>query len=434
MRNQSRFKRVCKGLLLALLIVVCLHIGTTVVLKWAVSNKVAALRRAGEPAYAEDMVGPSVPDAQNGAIELGKAIKALESKSLPPSIAEYIQGYGSEALGGSDSFDDNWWKLTDLELSSARHIVSLIEAGIAKPAVVFADDLYHSRGDYYNYDRKLGRVARFLRLKANCDARNGRMHEAAETILDMITVSRNFLCKASPGGLSRYSRFRWGGMKAVSEALRFGEFSNYDAGRLEEALTITDMNLVLTCQLRETRANMLTGVRDHVPYGCELEGTTDAEARANWVIVQPLVQFVLLRLLGYTDEAIGLCSKSPAPNRSALIALGRRYWRSLFDEGLDESYFKRWDQRQSWFNLTRIAIRTKSFKREHGTYPASLSQLGPSIPTDPVSGKPYSYLRIGKGFAVYGKGDHEWYSVRFRNPTLRQKLDDKVLIGWIFKD
>jgi len=59
-------------------------------------------------------------------------------------------------------------------------------------------------------------------------------------------------------------------------------------------------------------------------------------------------------------------------------------------------------------DLGRIALMLKSYKQQHGQYPASLDELAQrqntEMPTDPFSGKAYLYTRQGEGFMAYSIG------------------------------
>lgn len=222
MNTQSRKKRMFKRIILILLIIIGLHAGITALLKWKVNSRIEALRRAGEPMYVQDMLGSPIPDSQNGAVELTKVINILESKTLPPNIADYIKYSRKE-------YSDKWWKQTDRELSANKHIFRLIEAGISKPRTGFTDDHIEKIGELYAYDSKLDKVRKILKLKILCIARNKQMHQTADTILDMMTLSNKFLTKYSPDGSYRHRIFLYGGTNLIDDALRYGEFGREDS-------------------------------------------------------------------------------------------------------------------------------------------------------------------------------------------------------------
>lgn len=152
-------------------------------------------------------------------------------------------------------------------------------------------------------------------------------------------------------------------------------------------------------------------------------------------LIEPLIQYMELCVLDYSDEAIRECSKGSLLDRNKTLALGSPY-EPVRDFGrfIDVYDFERLDRAQSGINLARLVIKIKSYKRDNGRYPDSLKQLGSNSPSDPFTGKTYNYSRIDHGFALYGKGNQMWPHRMVKNPSLEQKLEHRVLIGWIYKN
>jgi len=65
------------------------------------------------------------------------------------------------------------------------------------------------------------------------------------------------------------------------------------------------------------------------------------------------------------------------------------------------------DKGSARLRAAQIALALETYKAEHASYPASLSDLekgNRKLPTDPFTGQAYRYRQVGKGFIVYSVG------------------------------
>ncbi len=371
--------------------------------------------------YAQDMLGPPIPDNQNGAVELTKAIKILESKTLPANIADYIK-YSRK------KYSDKWWKQTERELYSLECVFQLIRAGMHKPGIRFADDDLFRTGEFFKYDNRLDRVSRLLQLQAICDARNGRMHQSSEIILDMMAFSRRFLTIHSPSGFDRYNMF--GNTRTIHAFLKYGEFNREDSKRLDEELAAFHTGKYTIRYLRDRRISFIKYVEWLQSTAIPISDENELEAKAQVVVFEPLIRYAELCVLDYTDKAIKGYAKMDIPDRKEILVTRCPFGTQNYI--INEGYFASLDARQSYKNIARIAIKIKSYKRDNGEYPVSLKKLGSSIPTDPFTGKSYYYERINRGFKLYGKGIEGSIYPLPEKPTPEEKLRHEGMIGWIF--
>lgn len=95
----------------------------------------------------------------------------------------------------------------------------------------------------------------------------------------------------------------------------------------------------------------------------------------------------------HEDQAL----KAQEPNWTAPLA-------RMLTPVLSRANEKR-DAAQADLDLCRIVLALQDYRASHGQYPAALPPASPALHlTDPFSGKPYVYVREGKGFLVYSIG------------------------------
>jgi hypothetical protein len=92
-------------------------------------------------------------------------------------------------------------------------------------------------------------------------------------------------------------------------------------------------------------------------------------------------------------------SKVPTPNNLIAEMIG----------GVFENAREKWVSRDAALVLIRVEVALFRFKKDHGSFPATLAELTPvylaAIPADPFGGKPLHYaLQDGAGFQLYSVG------------------------------
>jgi hypothetical protein len=97
--------------------------------------------------------------------------------------------------------------------------------------------------------------------------------------------------------------------------------------------------------------------------------------------------------------------------------------------------FGRASQKCDWAmaqnGLLQTALALKTYRREHGSYPETLTGLPWAVPEDPFSGRPFIYRRQGAGFRLYSLGpdleDNKGQPILF---GLRRTEPAKSPSGW----
>jgi hypothetical protein len=388
-------------------------------LEWRVERRLAALRAAGEPVYAEDF-DPGMPAAgSNGADDLIRAGNMVEQ-------SEEMQAYDQLTADYAVSLP-----LTDAEKHAAARAVSanrealrLVEAGLAKPHVRWPGD--YRRELSFQLKPWLGGTRSLARL-LHADALQA--HEAGREVQALARVWQMFRLGRAVDRYPETTAHAVGaGLEDFAARILADMASDLRVGAGEGSTTAAEVRdlIGITLDDQPSRASMLRALRntrkDDFLRLQELEThVLNGWPRFSRFATRPFVMHcagTMLRLDAAWIDAFRTSSDLPAAatrahevveatstNSSDLSQLA-----SLSLSGLERS--GQWEYlRLAERRMAAAALAMRLYAVDHGgARPQSLAELVPTylpcVPADPMTsgGAPLRYVSKGGRPAVYSAG------------------------------
>lgn len=242
-------------------------------------------------------------------------------------------------------------------------------------------------------DAKLVDICILLAARAACEAQDGELSRALDTLLN------GYKLAALHADWQHYYGFqlRYYANRQLDRVLwRIADvalLSPADTERVLRALDARKPAEALATSLRNHAVRIELGEEgDHLGLG--------QTANAGFA-------FLGRGTLERTNQLIGLFGKPPYQVRAELERIGEHklagYWLNRFVDNAIQAY-KLYARDAFAGDMTRLAFALMAWRREHGNYPASLGEMQPfpfpEVPKDPLTGTPVEYTPSSPGFVL----------------------------------
>ncbi|MBL7224427.1 MAG: hypothetical protein ISS72_11285 [Candidatus Brocadiae bacterium] len=387
-----------------------------------INRRVRAMRQAGEPSTLAELAAayPEPPEGQNAAPILQKAFDLMEKigddnhpllpivgnaklpandEAIPPAMRAAIRAY----------------------LEDHAEVLELLHLAAAKEGCKFPLDLEDGVGMQLPHLSKIRNAARLLALEAIERTEEGKVDEAAESLVAALRLGRSLanepvlisgLVRVACDAIAVAQIERWASQaKPSAAALQRVEAALQDAAdptfmhKTIVAERCFGMDIYRTHVLDPKKRGELgaLGIGD-APF---LRVAPRAYFKSDMVAYIDLMnEYTATARLPYPQSLIqaGAAGKTIAEripryfiiSRMILPALGR-----VFIEG--QNHMARLDS-------ARLGLAALRYRAQKGKLPDTLDALAPdfvkAVPVDPFNGKPLLYRTTPQGFTVYSLGEN----------------------------
>lgn len=397
-------KRIGKGIIVLVVVLIAAHTIATVVLGYMVKMKIAAIKAKGEPVSFADLNREKIPDSENAAVIYMRVIKAYRE----PAVSDRWFRPFSKEWRKQGAATPNLWREVGQALESQQGIIDQIEAAASRPKCRYPISLDANGLPIFSHYARMKHLEQLLSVNASYNAANGDMDEAVRSIELGFKLSESL--KDDPliiGFLVRISLIRIVSA-SIKKSLEYGDISESQAKYLFDLLADID--------LHSDYENVIVGERVVGIEGYErirrkgYSGIIADIPKDRYVISDRLLKYRLLgpyagrpfsyaQELDYLKEMSDQIEIASLPSREAM----NKKSKPTFDRA-----------RGSHISCaTRIAgsqilLALAAYKDRYGSYPETLaelkSKLGWKLPEDPFSGKDFLYKRQGNGYLLYSVG------------------------------
>lgn len=384
--------------------------------RWLVSQELARIWAAGEPASAEDLaasyrVSADVPDATaawqqplmaiNGGI-LGRypyGFAILDHEALPPPP-------------GND-----WRGLNRAEKYLAKHaaLMEQIDRAAATPGLCrYLEDFSGGYQTLLPHVQWMSLVTRLVALRAHVRAHQGDASGAMSDVLTILraaeTLGREPVMVTQQ---SRLARLQFG-VDVVENLLPATPWDDQQLAAIEEALLAIDVRPGLALAVEGERVNGLLAFDD---------ATTAGAGKTPGIVYKALIrddQVAYLRSMRELLEAVQIDWPHPLQltedyraesidKLSVPAPLGRGTW--AVPSGVSgplRSLIERAAITTARLRAAATGVAALRFHQTEGRWPHTLEELAPKwiavVPKDPFTGKPLKMLADDEGLVVYSVG------------------------------
>ncbi|MHB1463327.1 MAG: hypothetical protein ACYC1M_18725 [Armatimonadota bacterium] len=444
---------------LVLVLVVCYSL-TTYLLERRFVAEITALRAQGQPVTAADLVRPTVPDKQNGAVVFAKAFKLLESKDgeKATDTLRYMMS-GKRPVAGKSKSEFSMPPMPVLPLQQAKPgvpvmppmsaapqrmvkgitpwpeviraakqlagVVPITREALSRPDCQFPMDTNPDSLATPKHYAGLRYLVSVLSALAVVDAHDGKMGQAYDKIsLAFATaqVNRKEQNVVAALRLLSYVEMANSGLQKV---LEYGTPTPAQAARLNQLLTGPKLESQLVYGLQGERALNLTMAnriyRIFMPEGLKgISGGSSKDTKHGdsmlGYLLRPVVYFNGITGLRAVSQTISIAEKhypSAKQQQDELVKIENRNPRYAPMAEIVFPVFTTAVMKPhttcAKTALTQILLAAQQYKASHSQYPETMAQvrsMGISdIPMDPFNGNDFVYKRTTKGFKVYSVGE-----------------------------
>ena len=417
-RRLTRAQRIIGWLALSPLL---LYAGWFAWESWQLHREFAALRAAGLPMEAADLLPGPVPDEQNAAIPLQQALALMTDLNRASGLTRPVDEFLSAMEFCSSAEDINTWVATDggkragaiitLSRSPFDAIMLLIEQAAARPQCVFPPTV---KVGSFAIGPTLGPfrpAVRLLAIRAKLRAADGTMDAALVDLMRILRLDQHL------GALPTYDNE----LLAIS-----GDSICIDALTLilhlpaKAAVRSAEWHRVLDLVTTRRQAACNSMVRaldgERILCGGPLFGNffagRDPEGNSEeggWIfatVLRPVIYVEYRAFLADTAagrrQVVALASTSYQPPRlprAGSWLLGNMLGLPMLAAP------KACAKHMADLDLARLGL-ALMLAHEAGGYPPTLdpATLLPDAPRDPFGGAPYHYQRLDHGFRLWSVG------------------------------
>lgn len=390
---------------------------------WQVGKRVAALRRAGEPVYLEEVRVPEVAEAENAWGDYVRLFHITGDPSVPGSSRARGLGEMSEsqygALTGYATSDAELGKL--LHAPEVRRSVAALKTASLKPQMVRPLDKVEG-GQVFAQWHSFSSAILVCRNLALASALQGDIAQATELLLIGLRVSRHVTddrgLMAQLVALSMYSRT----VASVRDVLMRGIIPQTQSSKLRQELSRQEHQVISGI----VRSSAFERAYDMTAYR-KLQWSPRSGARlyhfclkmdrpkpavmgmiASAIAANPVYwkrqQMILLDVAGRLIEL----SKTPTQHLPQLKEMAASGDRPSVDLAMGKATSARVMMhtllQQMRMNQLSVALALNDYYREHGRYPERLAELPQPLPGDVLSGEGFRYRRVGGKYLLYAIG------------------------------
>ncbi len=389
--------------------------------------ELSALRASGAPLTWEEAAPKPVPDDQNAAV-LYQQVFHVDfttgaSSSLLADFTTEEQELAQRFSRQPNEEDARWLRTYFADAQRAKCLRILRQASL-KPHAVFGIRWDLGPAALFPHYLKMRAATRVMVQKANLAAYDGDMTEALGWHATVLRMSRHVIDEpvmiADLVGIAMQSM----SFRELKRLLRDHDLPPGAADELDAALADFDMQGALKHALIGERAlglqcfemayeNPITFMQQSGGSGTGFEalGTIGR-------VFGPMKKADMLTYVRSMRESISLADRPARVGQARADALAQeieslQFWQAPLTKMLGPAFSRaggKADQAVANITMCRLVLALKAYRREHGAYPASLTELQPAlgwtIPDDPFSGKPYVYRTQEHGFILYSVGEN----------------------------
>ena len=417
MKPASRL--ILRAAIVLALSVLLVHVGLSIASRIALRHAYAALRSAGRPMDAKDLIPKEVPLDDNAAPLYESAFALLASESFGErDLGRALRDTALEYLAQPDSEDKRDAFAPLLDHPVAAQALERIERAAARTRCRF--NLDYSQGPMLQTPHVKGmiHVGRLLPAKAVLEARRGdpaRAWQTMQTALHMANALRD-----EPLLLSALIR-----IAMARQAIDALQLVAATAPPDDETAARTSALLLALEDVAAPLARAVDGERilsgdwilaNWSPGSAKefgAEGTT-CMPPAFLMGYRPLLQFNHAWYLKTMGDWAAKFERAPwqesLPTRDTEYSLP---WYALTATIVVPSLagpFSRAGQLQAAARVARTGLALLRHESVHGALPPTLAEIDPSIlpeiPLDPFTGQPLVYRPDGHGFLLYSLGEN----------------------------
>ncbi|MEN6400867.1 MAG: hypothetical protein ABFD94_02885, partial [Armatimonadia bacterium] len=387
---------------------------------WQVGKRVAALRRAGEPVYLEEVKVPEVAEEENA---WGDYVRLFHITGDPTTPGARAHGLGEmserqyEALTGYETSDAELRKL--LHEPGVRKTVAALNAASRKPQMVMPlptrDRLLAEFGDWRSF-RDCARICRSLTYAA---AVEGNMSQAGELLLTNLCISGQVTQGPTVYAETVASAMYSTALASAEGILAVGPIPAAQSQQLQRELQRQQSQFAKAARqsLVIQRAGEMSlyrrlqwcpGIASDYAFGCPMFDKDAVDRlRSNLAAMPPYWLRQRMIALDLFQRQIQL-AQAPAQHLPELEALCASADSSSIDMAVANGAFAfvllRVPLQQMRMNQFSVALALNDYFRERGRYPERLGELPQPLPGDVLSGEAFRYRRVGGMYLLYGVG------------------------------
>ena len=391
-------------------------------------DKLAELRKQGEPLTLTELAPPAVPDDQNAAVLHEQAFKLLED--IPRATDDRLR----------ELFPRSAPAPTAEDLAEARKLLApcapaldLIRQGTLRPKCRF--DLDYNANPVamlLPHPSKVQRAGRLLSYESRIEIAQGRPDAAVADCVTALRLADGL--KDEPIVVDQMVRFALIGM-GTNGLQRVLDQSEPGEAALREAvgvLAALDDRGPLLRALKGERVVDLAVVRlvlDDPATAVELfmhtDGTSPFEGVKTKLMrasARPVLLASAIEYLDRVEQSQNLAAKPYYQSHQAFRQLENQVKQEYRTQPLAHLFAwmelptvsksaLAYDRSLAGIGKARLAIALRLYRTKHGQYPDDLAVLVPDLidklPIDPFSGKDFIYRRDGNGFVLESVGDDD---------------------------
>jgi hypothetical protein len=465
---RRRLRRRWKVLIALVVVFVVLPVGAWLVLDAlgaaAVRREVEKIRAAGEATTWAELAPPPVPDDQNAAVVYMDAFLTLELDKRDTSSA-YVKAVETEgpwdaerrkalvdALAGhgvkidSDALTETAvWAEVGRYLRQEEETLALLRQAAAMEKCRFEVEWSQGMMALLPHLGPLRKSAELLDLSARWNHRNGDLPGA---YADLVAVFRLHRAVREPCLVSCLVEIRTLGMacRRLQSFLNDGAAQPEAWRQLQTELEKIDLQKDFVLAIEGERMNghssfallrsdpgQFSILQGGPPRGMLNRGTT--------FLWGPVLRFDEAQYLQHMSGMIAAARQPPlaavrdSEQLEARIESAPRWavMTRILTPALARSY-SRCALAQTELAVARVALALRLFQHKTGAYPADLSALVPeflpTMPIDPLSGKPLVYRREGSGFVLCSVGVDGVDDGGRMAAEPKKELDEGVDVVW----
>jgi hypothetical protein len=413
------------------------------------------LQARGEKLLIAEVIPPAVPAEQNSAVPFEQALALLSTNpavlhTRPPATRQMVAP-GRAMVGWRQPYvrsdtGSNSWEQTESVLSRSLEALELLRQMVHRPVLDFQSDDRPGTAPPLSHLEALKATAQFLSIAVVCDLHRSDTDSAvtnARALLALINGTKDErqvafqvtrMALADQAAAVSWELLQWSDLKEEQLAALQRDWMELEFREAAERALVLERATSLDSieSLRRPIGLDRIYLRAHQAEDWVAEankGTKELAWRIWWSYPDEVRMLrgyqVLLDNIRFAQTNYAFRS-ADFQQRSELAELGintisnASWWelgpldkkiRTLFSRNVAASmgYLGRLKQAEITRQMTLSAFALKRYQLRHGNYPPELASLVPefipSIPRDPVNGKPLRYQLIGKSFLLYSIGD-----------------------------
>lgn len=391
-------------------------------LKPKVDREIQAIRAKGEPVTMLDLVQPSIPDSQNGAVIYERVFHEMEQPQVAKDMDTLMTLAAREGWFGDPSAEEQVAEIVNRN----RALIPLVGQAACKPKCQFHINWQDGPIEVqFPHLAKLRRLAFLLAANAVVCTGKGNMKGAARSIETGLMMSLSL--REQPHLISQLARYSQLAVlsSCLRDCARQGRFGSAEALALSSVLSRIDLREGYHLALQGERTTGVTCIelmRTHPRAWADLN--TNKTGNYGKLVSSPPEKISAPWCTAtYADELFYLRTMR------RWIDLSSMSYHDLMAKRLDKAFdpeipryalgsaiclpvagISSWGRGEASVSGDRIFLALIVYKDRFGVYPASIDELraklGWKIALDPFSGRDFTYKRQGRGFLLYSIGEN----------------------------